>query len=178
MRIAVGSENPLKREATERAFTILPDVHVDSVAVDSGVNDQPRGHRETITGAETRARRALDAGVYDLGVGIEGGVGEFGGTAGLFLIMWAVVTDGSRTGRAAGPSIPLPDNVADAIRAGGELGPVLESYGDVDDVRERGVAGVLTADAIDRVEALTGAVAGALGPFVTDHYEVASERVE
>jgi non-canonical (house-cleaning) NTP pyrophosphatase len=35
--------------------------------------------------------------------------------------------------------------------------------------RDRGAAGVLTGGSVDREAALAGAVAGALGPFVTGH---------
>jgi len=36
--------------------------------------------------------------------------------------------------------------------------------------RGRGAVGVLTGGRVDRTEALSAAVAGALGPFVTDLY--------
>ena len=172
MRIAVGSTNPVKRAATEAAFDVIAGVNVDAVAVSSGVSEQPTGHRETIRGAETRAARALDAGDYDLGVGIEGGVAEFDGTDGLYLVMWAVVTDGSAVGHGSGPSLRLPDYVADRIRAGEELGPVMDDAFDLENVSENeGAAGVLTGYSIDRERALADAVSGALGPFVTSAYE-------
>jgi len=170
MRVSVGSENPVKVKATESAFANRA-VDVAAVAVDSGVSEQPYGHAETIDGAENRARRAVSAGEYDLGVGIEGGVATEDGTDDLFLVMWAAVTDGSHTGRGAGPSLRLPDDVADRVRAGNELGPVMDDLLDTENVAERqGAAGVLTDGIIDRESALRHAVAGALGPFVTDLY--------
>ena len=86
MRIAVGSENPVKAAATRRA---LPDAVAEPVAVESGVPEQPRGRDQTITGARNRAEAALAATDAALGVGIEGGVARVDGTDGLFLIMWA-----------------------------------------------------------------------------------------
>lgn len=237
MRIAVGSTNPVKRGATEDAFASVAGVDIESVAVDSGVSEQPTGHAETIAGAETRARRALAAGVaessdpaaprtrsagdlaseatgspangvsgpssgrssdgatsgswsdseYDLGVGIEGGVAEFDGSDGLYLVMWAAVTDGETVGQGAGPSIRLPDDIAARVREGEELGPVMDDAFDHENSDGRsssgsgagsrslkeneGAAGVLSGNIIDRRGALTDAVAGALGPFVTDAYE-------
>lgn len=172
MRIAVGSTNPVKRAATEAAFDVVAGVTVDAVAVDSSVSEQPTGHPETIAGAEMRAARALEAETYDLGVGIEGGVAEFDGTDGLYLVMWAVVTDGTSVGHGAGPSLRLPDHVAERIRAGEELGPVMDDAFDLENVAENeGAAGVLTGYSIDRKRALADAVSGALGPFVTDAYE-------
>jgi len=172
MYVAVGSQNPVKRDATEAAFEVMPGVSVEAVGVDSGVSDQPTGVRETAEGARTRARRAFAAGHYDLGVGIEGGVAEYEGVDGLYLIMWAAVHDGATTRTAGGPSIELPASVADRVRAGEELGPVMDDLLDEDEVAKKGgAAGAFTGGELDRTEALRTAVTGALGPFVTDHYE-------
>lgn len=172
MRVAVGSTNPVKQAATEAAFATVAGATVDAVDVDPGVPEQPFGRGETIAGAETRARRALAAGTYDLGAGIEGGVARVDGTEGLYLVMWAAVTDGETVGRGAGPSLRLPEPVAARVRNGEELGPVMDDAFDLEDVAENeGAVGVLTGEIVDREDALTTAVAGALGPFVTDAYE-------
>jgi inosine/xanthosine triphosphatase len=172
MRIAVGSGNPVKRRAVESAVaSTFADARVESVSVDSGVSEQPRGQQETTTGAANRAANALGVGDYDLGVGLEGGVAEFDGADGLFLIMWGAVTDGERTGRGAGPSFRLPDSIGDRVDAGEELGPVMDDVLGEDDVAKRqGAAGALSAGVVDRDEALAAAVAAAMGPFVTEHY--------
>jgi len=171
MRIGVGTGNPVKIAATEDAVADLVGATVEPVSVESGVSEQPRGLAETIAGAETRAERSYAAGDFDLGVGIEGGVAEFQAVDGLFLVMWAAVTDGDTIGRGSGPSLRLPPNVARRIDDGEELGPVMDDLLGTDGIaRDQGAAGVLTAEIIDRREALTTAVAGALGPFVTGHY--------
>nr|WP_259372650.1 inosine/xanthosine triphosphatase [Halostella salina] len=85
--------------------------------------------------------------------------------------MWAAVTDGTRTGRGGGPSLRLPDDIAARVDDGEELGPVMDDVLDRNGVaREGGAAGALTDGAVDREGALSTAVAGALGPFVTDLY--------
>ncbi|WP_336034761.1 inosine/xanthosine triphosphatase [Halobacterium yunchengense] len=166
MRVAVGSGNPVKRDAVAAA---LPDATVEPVPVESGVPEQPWGDDETVEGARNRAERALAAGAYDLGVGLEGGVAP--GPTGLFLVMWAAATDGDRWEVGAGPRMRLPDRVADRLRDGAELGPVMDDLLDTSGVAEnRGAAGVLTGGVTDRTEALRTAVAGALGPFLTDYY--------
>jgi len=171
MFVGVGSTNPVKRAATEAAIGEMPGLSVDAVDVDSAVPEQPRGHAETAAGARQRARRALDAGGYDLGVGIEGGVAAFDGVDGRFLVMWAAVTDGDRVEVGSGPSIRLPDEIARRVDDGEELGPVMDdALGRESVARQEGAAGVLTGDAVTRTEALETAVAGALGPFVTDAY--------
>nr|WP_259372649.1 inosine/xanthosine triphosphatase [Halostella salina] len=57
MDVGVGSGNPVKVAATERVLAGRG-ASVEAVPVDSGVSEQPRGRAETVTGAETRARRA------------------------------------------------------------------------------------------------------------------------
>jgi inosine/xanthosine triphosphatase len=160
MRVAVGSGNPVKRDAV----ATVVDGRVAAVPVDSGVAEQPRGHAETLRGAKTRARRALAAGGFDVGVGLEGGVAEFDGADGLFLVMWGAATDGERTGVGGGPSLRLPDPVAERVRAGEELGPVMDDREGREGVgRDDGAAGVLTQGRIDRTGALAAAAAGAVG---------------
>ena len=177
MRIGVGSTNPVKRRATESALADGPErigesVAVESVAVESGVSEQPFGDGETVAGAENRARNALDAGGFDLGVGLEGGVAEVEDAEGLYLVMWAAVTDGERVGRGSGPGLRLPESIAGRVRDGEELGPVMDDVLDMDDVaKKQGAAGALTGGIIDREGALESALAGALGPFVTKLYE-------
>ena len=178
MRIGVGSGNPVKRRAVEQALEtaesdgITRDAVVESVPVPSGVSEQPVGHTETVRGARNRAAAVLETGEYDLGIGIEGGVARFEAVDGLFLVMWAVATDGDHVDSASGPSLRLPDRVATRVDAGEELGPVMDDVLDTTDVAKRGgAAGALTAGSINRADALATAVAGALGPFVSDHYE-------
>ena len=171
-RVAVGSTNPVKVGATDRVVADHIDADVVGIAVDSGVPEQPRGRAETVTGAENRAARALEAepdATY--GVGIEGGVADLEYRPGLYLIMWAAVSDGERVERGGGPTLRLPDDIAERVRDREELGPVLDDLLDTDGIKKRaGAAGVLTGGAIDRESALAHAVAGAYGPFVTDRY--------
>jgi inosine/xanthosine triphosphatase len=170
MHVGVGSENPVKVAATKRALGDLATTVVP-VGVDSGVPEQPRGQAETVTGAEQRAKRAMSAVDADLGVGIEGGVARLDGADGLFLIMWAAVTDGEEIGHGAGPSLRLPEDIAARVEAGEELGPVMDDRLETVGVaRNQGAAGVLTDGAMDRESALAHAVAGAAGPFRTPHY--------
>ncbi|GAB7094652.1 inosine/xanthosine triphosphatase [Halolamina litorea] len=171
MRIAVGSGNPVKRRAVERAVEATLDADIEAVPVDSGVSEQPRGRAETVEGAKNRAANALAAGEYDLAVGLEGGVAEVEGADGLFLIMWAAVTDGERVGLGSGSAFRLPEGIGDRVRAGEELGPVMDDVLGEDDVaKKQGAAGALSAGVVDRDDALAAATAAAMGPFVTDRY--------
>ncbi|MCU4750793.1 inosine/xanthosine triphosphatase [Halobacteria archaeon AArc-curdl1] len=169
MKFVVGSQNPVKAAAVETALERYQPT-VRPVAVDSGVSEQPSDVDETITGAKTRAKRALAAADGEYGVGLEGGVARFNDE--LYLIMWAAVTDGERICCGSGPSLRLPDVVSAQLEAGRELGPVVDDLLGTDDIaRAGGAAGAFTNGLIDREEALAGAVACAFGPFVTSEYE-------
>lgn len=171
MRVAVGSGNPVKHSATVGAVGDVAST-IKRVPVDSGVSDQPMSEAETIEGAVNRAERALAAGDYDIGVGIEGGVAGAETLDGLYLTMWAAATDGESVGRGAGPRIRLPDQVAERVESGEELGPVMDDIlGTAGVKEEQGAAGVLTNRIIDRESALRHAVGGALAPFVSGYYD-------
>jgi len=81
--------------------------------------------------------------------------------------MWAAVTDGTTTHFGAGPSIRLPDIVADRLRDGEELGLLLDDeLGREELAKQEGAIGVYTAGRVGRTDALVDAVAGAFGPFL------------
>ena len=166
MDVAVGSTNPVKIDAVERTLERF-EPSVTAVSVDSGVPEQPWSIEETVTGAETRARRALETTDADYGVGLEGGVARLEGVPGVSLIMWAAVTDGERIERGGGPTLSLPDDVTTRLEDGAELGPVMDDRLGTDGIAEAdGAAGVLTAGLTSRTQALGEAVACAFGPFV------------
>jgi len=171
MKVAVGSENPVKVAATVGAFEDLANC-VDPVGVDPGVSEQPKTTAETVQGAKNRARRARAAGDYDIGVGIEGGVASVDDLEGLYLTMWAAVDDGSELSVGAGPRIRLPDSIAADVRDGRELGPLLDEVLGTKDLKKgKGAVGVFTQNRIGREDALRQAVAVALGPVVSEHYD-------
>ena len=80
MLIIVGSNSPVKIEATQQAFSeYFDDVVVESVSIPSGVNPFPWSEDEMLRGATNRvngAREAVpDADYY---VGLEGGLQRLG----------------------------------------------------------------------------------------------------
>lgn len=166
--VAVGSANPVKVAAVRGVLSwASPEAAVSSHPVASGVPDQPFGDEQTIAGARERARRAREAADADLGVGLEGGVVD--GPDGMRTCAWCVVVhrDG-REGVGGSLAMPLPEAVAEMIRAGDELGHAMDRL-----VAERGTkhgkgaVGILTAGRIDRQAAYEVLVTYALAPFVT-----------
>ncbi len=120
---------------------------------------------QTRLGALNRARRALDTVGGDLGVGFEGGVVET--EHGWMTCAWCAVVD--RTGRVGvggGVSTLLPPAVADAIAAGGELGPAMDALtGERETKNGPGAVGILTAGLTDRQHAYEQILRLALAPF-------------
>lgn len=140
MYVAVGSTNPVKIGACQKAFeACFPTRRIVARAfkVKSGVPDQPMGDKETRTGAINRAREALqgaralagrareskaaDSQEPDFAVGLEGGLEDSEGD--LICMAWMCVLD-ARTGKTSTSktaSFALPEAVTKLVRGGLEL---------------------------------------------------------
>ena len=171
-RVAVGSTNPVKVAAVGAVLARCGwTTSVLSVAVASGVSDQPFGDAETIAGATQRARAALEAGDADLGVGIEGGVVDEAGA--MRTCAWAaVVSRDGRVGVGGSLAMPLPARVAALVRDGVELGHAMDHVTGTQGTKHgAGAVGILTAGLVDRQRAYETLVAYALAPFLSPaHY--------
>lgn len=169
--VAVGSTNPAKLNAVRDAVArVWPDAVVRGADVDTGVSAMPMSDAECLAGARNRAavaRAMLDA---DFGVGLEGGVNPE--PTGLMLLGWVVVChrDG-REGVACSAKIPLPEPIAARVRAGEELGPLMDAITGKVNLRQKGGAsGVLSAGLVRRQDKFAMAVAYALSPFVAPEF--------
>jgi inosine/xanthosine triphosphatase len=165
-RAAVGSTNPAKLEAVHRALARLaPGCTVEGVQVPSGVGKQPFGDAQTRTGALTRARAALQSGA-DVAFGLEGGVIFEGEVP--WLVSWVAVVDrDGRRGEASGLRMPLPKVAAERLRAGDELGDVIDALFDVHlSKQQAGAIGLLTDGFVSRTDAFADLVAMACAPLL------------
>jgi inosine/xanthosine triphosphatase len=175
-RVAVGSTNPVKVAAVAAVLARCGwTASISSLAVASGVRDQPFGDAETISGATQRARAALDAGDADLGVGIEGGVVDENGS--MRTCAWAaVVARDGRVGVGGSLAMPLPARVAALVRDGVELGHAMDRVTSTHGTKHgAGAVGILTAGLVDRQRAYETLVTYALAPFLSpDQYAEAS----
>ncbi|MDI9259235.1 inosine/xanthosine triphosphatase [Alicyclobacillus sendaiensis] len=167
IRVALGSLNRAKREAVERALAAFGvRGEIECVDVPSGVRAQPLTDEETRRGAVERAKRARRAMGADLGVGLEGGVEET--EHGMMLVNWAAVAYGDdQVAVGGGLRLMLPDEIAQGIRAGMELGDVMDAWMGTTGLRHgEGAIGALTGGRITRSgmfrDALVCALAAAL----------------
>ncbi|WP_088005547.1 DUF84 family protein [Indiicoccus explosivorum] len=151
MRAIVASRNPAKVGAAAAVLEeTFPAIRVEGRETDSGVSAQPLTAEETLNGAINRAKKALQENDADLAVGLEGGVYELQGA--LYLCNWgALAVPGGPVLTAGGAQIPLPEVVAAAVRAGEELGPVMDRFAEETGIRKhKGAVGVLTEGFITR----------------------------
>lgn len=178
MHIFVGSQNPVKvNSVIGAASETWPNVVVEGFNIPSGIAHQPRSDEETKQGAINRANAALFEGLkkYELdnvefaqdkalGIGLEGGIFE-DSRGQMWSTVWAVVVD--KTGFmefANGARFMVPDVVAEKIRNGDEMGPVVSKIVGESDVRKKqGMIGVVTKGFVDRTEEYQGIAKLALG---------------
>lgn len=164
MIIAVGSKNPAKVEAVTN---VMGDSIYKIVAVDapSDVSEQPFSDEETITGAINRAKASMLEMKSDVGIGLEGGVVET--PFGLYLCNWgALVTKAGEPIVAGGSRIALPIEIANRLKNGEELGPVMDDYTKQKNIRKKeGAIGVFTNDRVSRIAMFEHIVEMLIGQF-------------
>lgn len=151
MRIAVGTDNPIKYQAVRNVLRkVFPKAKFIALKVNTRMPRQPKGDRQTRRGASNRAHAARLATGADWGVGIEAGVIET--EYGMMTCAWCAIED--RKGRRSiggSTNMLLPDRVAARIRAGGELGPAMDEFARIKNVkRKMGAIGIMTRGLTDR----------------------------
>jgi inosine/xanthosine triphosphatase len=174
--VVVGSTNPVKVAPVQvvlgRAF---PAASVRAVAAVSGVPDQPIGVEQIRQGAKERARAALIQAAAPESAGAAGqvwGVGLEGGVIFEEELPWltgavAILASTGQSSLAWSPRVLLPPEVAQAVREGAELGPVLDVLSGVKDSKtKQGAIGYLTNDLVPRGLSWEVAFACALAPFL------------
>lgn len=156
-RLVVGSRNPAKVTAAERAVAGLGwNCALVPAEVPSGVDAQPRGLAAVRRGAATRARSAahLHAGAW--GVGMENGLCRWNGQ--LAVIGWcAVCSEDTELAGAAPPAFLLPPaftlRLGDAVWKGDQTlsAACAEAFGgDPEAWARTGVVRQVTGGAVDR----------------------------
>ncbi len=167
IKIAVGSENPIKIKAVETAFKkVFGKGDVTGVSVSSGVSDMPLSFEEIVDGAKNRAEGALKETGADFGVGLEGG---FEGKAGFtFLTSFVAVVDKSGVwGYGHGGGLLMPDKIVKKVREEGkELGDVMDEIRGLKNTKQNeGCIGFFTDNLIPRKESFEVSVIRALSRF-------------
>jgi inosine/xanthosine triphosphatase len=186
IRVALASIRLAKREAVKLAlermiragivpwhsFEIIPHaVMTAAPAMPLTDDDLMQGARQRVEHLiELSAAQRLSADFY---VGLEGGFHRqvFHGRALIFLRSWAYVSDGERGFFGCGPSILVPEALAETvISTGAELGDVIDHVARQPDVRsQQGTWGVLSRNLVTRSETFALALIAAFAPFYNPH---------
>lgn len=167
MKIAIGSTNPVKVQATKAVLQPqFADAVFVSIIVPSGVSAQPFGDQETRQGAVNRAQAARLATDAELGVGLEGGVQE--SELGMFTCAWcAIASNDGRIGVGGNACTLLPPDVADMVRSGVELGHAMDRFTSRHNTKHGlGAIGLLTDGLLTRQSAYEYLIKMALAPFI------------
>lgn len=166
IKAVVASNNPAKIKAVSSVLTELGlAFDLQPTETDSGVAAQPFSLEETRLGAINRAQRALGTG-EDFAIGLEGGVYELNGV--LYLCNWgALFSKQGELFTAAGAQIPLPKSIAASLKAGEELGPVMDDYVQESGTRKhKGAVGILTGGLVNRDEMFQHIVKLLIGQYL------------
>jgi len=178
MVIVVASVSPAKVDAVQRAVERIGAIDrafskatVRTLDVTGLAPAMPMSDRETLDGAKLRARTATRGLTQPfIAIGLEGGLSA---DPIMTLTSWAAATDGTRWGYGAGGRIVLPEAVMTQVRAGRELGDVIDELAGASIRSTRGAWGWLTKDLVGRKTALLTATLAALAPFYNkDVYRV------
>ena len=169
MKIAVGSQNPVKIEATLCAFKkVWPKKSwtVKGYSVASGINSQRMSDIESISGAKNRANGALILSHADFSVGLEGGIQIIGGD--WYDCGWIVVIDKKRhMGIGSTARILTPKIMIQKINQGMELGSVDDEIFNMKNSKHgNGHFGLMTKNAITRTSGYRDGVIMALARFI------------
>lgn len=164
LKIAVGSLNKIKIEATRSAFLRFYDeVEVFGVDVQSGVPEQPK-ENETRQGSINRARRCI--GDADYGVGLEAGVFEM--EDGLYDVQYCSIVDkANKITIGHGPGFRYPDAVKEKVEKGWTVGDAFNTMYEWERKgMGEGAIGCLTKGVITRTQLSEQAVIAALVPRI------------
>ena len=172
MRIVVGSQNPVKRDAVYQAFNqYFEQVEVIPVPVTSGVNPFPMSQSETLQGAITRAQSAQKIEpTADFSVGIEGGLFEFNNTT--YIQAIAAVMKDSEISVARSVALEISQAFVNKLdpKSDASKDTVDQLMGRTKLFQNEGVMGVLTQNRLTRTQILSDAVICALPRFLLPEF--------
>ncbi len=167
MIIAIGTKNKAKGMAVQNICNAYLD-HIEFIHIDvpSNVSEQPMGDVETLQGAKNRALNASKESQADISFGLEGGVKELNDR--LYICNWGVLlTKEGHQYTAGGAQIPLPNEIAQCILSGEELGPVMDRYTKQTGVRHHeGAVGIFTNGFVKRGDMFEHVVKMLLGQYL------------
>jgi inosine/xanthosine triphosphatase len=171
IKVVVGSNNPVKINAANSAVSALYDdanVTCEGIHAPSGVADQPMSSEETLKGAVNRVKFCKQQIEADFYIAMEGGVDMF--EYGPATFAYFVIADKNHQSVGRSAILPLPPAVYRALQEGQELGDVMDSLFNTNNIKQKGGAiGLLTNGCATRESNYTQAIKLAFAPFLHPH---------
>lgn len=168
IKIVVGSKNPVKIRAAKTAISTmmcLQKVECEGIDAPSGVAAQPLSSQETREGAINRVKYCQKIAQADFYVAIEGGVDLF--EYGPATFAYIAIADNQHMSIGRSCNLPLPPKIYQALQNGEELGQVMDTLFDTENVKQKqGAIGLLTQGQATRESVYTQAAVLAMAPFV------------
>ena len=170
MKVAVGSRNPVKVNATKNILDkIYGEIEVVSIDADSEVPDQPFGIDQTIEGAINRAKNAYSD-EFDISIGIESGLMETPNSlTGYIDLQWCAVFDGNKITLGVSSGFEYPSSVIEEVLNGKEVGDVMDKVTGVTNLgQKKGAVSHLSKGMLDRTENTEQCVLTAMIPRMNE----------
>ena len=174
MKVLLGTTNPLKIEALDKALKeYFDDYEIISIDAPSSVSDMPFND-EVVRGAKNRAeylkKYAKDNGlVVDYYVSLEGGIHSYFGDYVMTNIAY-IEDSNSKNSIGTSGSFPIPNEYIDEIKVD-TMGSVIDKYFNQENVRYTiGAVGVLTRGKFKRLDEFYEAYMMALVRFINDKW--------
>ncbi len=169
MKIAIGSKNPFKIEATRQAFAAvwpLEELEMVASSVPSGVSDQPLTTEETIRGAINRAKTVKVTLRPDYAAGIEAGLTKVDDK--WFVVGWAAVIDSSgHVGLGGSPAIEVAPPVMKLIKSGHGISAACKQvFEGLETDQTNGYSGLMTGKLFTTTDGFCDALIMALAHFI------------
>jgi len=167
MIVLVGSKNKAKVQAVKEAFAqYFEAVSVKGVAVESGVEAQPKSLGEIVKGAKNRAKKAFESEQANYGVGIEAGIFPFSGSkSGYMDTGCCAIFDGKEFYLGCSPLFEYPKKAIEKVlEEGKEIAEVFDELFKGKDHHKagQGAIGFLSKGKMPRKEFIKHAVTMAL----------------
>ena len=182
MKVLIGTKNPGKIEGAKRALAkYYKNFSLEGVKVSSNVSEQPVG-LETYEGALNRVNNlvkfAKENGIKaDLFISVESGLTS---ELGFWAITNIAVAKNSKgeIGVGSSASFPVPEQYVDSIKEE-TLGVVMDRIFNETNLRSStGGIGLLTHEALTRIDLTEEAFLMALTPFVNENWKNATVEFE
>ena len=182
MKVLIGTKNPGKIEGARRALSkYYKDFDIEGVKVDSNVPEQPVGV-ETYQGALNRVNNlvnyARENNIYaDMYISVESGMTQELGFWAITNI--AVIKNANgEMGVGSSGSFPVPNKSVESIKKE-TLGVVMDRIFNESDLHNStGGIGLLTREAITRIDLTAEAFTMALTPFINENWNDHSNDFE